>query len=403
MTDPPPPLSDPTAEQALLAVCLTSRPARDRARTHITGADFWNPHHERIWQAMSTLDREGRPVEWITLADVLAETPASLRLLPDLATNPAYAANVDVYADIVRSWSTRRRIRTLATKALQETTRPGCNPSSLAASLGSEFTNLHQSADVQDVTGYTMRELLADPDDTPEWVVPGLLAKGDRLILTGQEGLGKSHLLRQFAIHVAAGLHPLTMDRITPRRTMIIDCENGLRRLRAKSRIATEWAAKNGQDPMDRVYIDPRPRMDITRDADLSSIHRLLDAWQPDLLVIGPLYRLVAGGINDDDDASPVLAALDTIHDRGVLLLTEAHAGHTQGKGKVREMRPRGSSALLGWPDFGYGMRVNEKTGTVDLVPWRGDRDERNWPSSLRQAADGARWIEDWSPSDTVR
>lgn len=387
-------LTDPQAEAALLAVCFQSRPARDRARTHVTGADFWNPQHEKVWQAMSRLDREQRPVEWVSMADVLSSEPAALRMLPDLTTNPAYAANVDEYANLVRAWSMRRRMRTLAARVTQECSRSTIDPATLAATMTQEFASVQRTSESQDVTGYTMRELLADPDDEPEWVIPGLLAKGDRMILTGEEGLGKSHLLRQFAIHAAAGLHPFTMEHIRPMRTLIVDCENPLRGFKRKSRRQVAWAQQHGQDPIDRIYVDPRHRMDITRDADLAAIHRLLDAWQPDLMVIGPLYRLVEGGINDDDDASPVLAALDTIHGRDVLLLTEAHAGHSQGKGKVRELRPRGSSALLGWPDFGYGMRWDEERGAVDFVPWRGDRDERNWPSSIRRARDGDRWIE---------
>ena len=48
---------------------------------------------------------------------------------------------------------------------------------------------------------------------------------------------------------------------------------------------------------------------------------------------------------------------------------------------------PRGSSALLGWPEFGYGLRwADESTKDrriVEFVSWRGDRDERAWPSML--------------------
>jgi RecA-family ATPase len=39
-------------------------------------------------------------------------------------------------------------------------------------------------------------------------VIPGLLERRDRLMLTGEEGLGKSYLLRQIAVMAAAGLDP---------------------------------------------------------------------------------------------------------------------------------------------------------------------------------------------------
>ena len=73
------------------------------------------------------------------------------------------------------------------------------------------------------------------------------------------------------------------------------------------------------------------------------------------ILAIGPLSRLVPRALQTDDEAAPVLAALDTIRDRDIALLIEAHAGHTVGKGGQRDLRPRGSSALLGWPGLGVG------------------------------------------------
>lgn len=140
------------------------------------------------------------------------------------------------------------------------------------------------------------------------------------------------------------------------------------------------------------MMVDCLPRIDITRDKDLARIHQLLDAHQPDLVVIGPLYRLVPRALQTDDDAAPVLAALDTIRDRGAALMMEAHAGHALGKGGVRDLRPRGSSSLLGWPEFGYGMRGIGSEGYADLVQWRGPREDREWPARLRRA-DGFRWL----------
>jgi len=111
-----------------------------------------------------------------------------------------------------------------------------------------------------------------------------------------------------------------------------------------------------------------------------------LDTFTPDVLFIGPLYRLTPRAINSDDDAAPLLAALDTIRDRGVALVMEAHAGHAVGVGGERDLRPRGSAALMGWPEFGLGLRVDrDDSETFNVVPWRGGRDSREWPSRMRR------------------
>jgi len=385
--------SDPQAERAVLAACIESKTARTEARRHLTGADFDSPQHESVWQAMSRLDRHGKSIDPVTLNTVLAGDPAQT-LLVDLVTLVALPDHVGEYAAIVRSWSVKRQLEHAARQVVQQAMSPEANAVGFAASVVTKFAAIRDSGSSgDDLTALTVAELLAQGDDEPDWLVPGLLERRDRFMLTGEEGLGKSHLLRQFAVMGAAGLHPLDVDqRFPPLRTTVIDCENTWSQVRRKLRPQVAWASRFGEDPSDRMMVDCTSRMDITRDKDLARIHQLLDAQQPDLVVIGPLYRLVPRALQTDDDTAPVLAALDTIRDRGCALLMEAHAGHALGKGGIRDLRPRGSSSLLGWPEFGYGMRSIGAEGYADLVPWRGQREERDWPQRLRRG-DGLRWL----------
>jgi len=148
--------------------------------------------------------------------------------------------------------------------------------------------------------------------------------------------------------------------------------------------------AKNrrGQDPTSRIHMALSGRVNILDPATLGGIHRLIDQHNPGVVFIGPLYR-IAINLNTDEQVAPVIAALDSIRDRGVALVMEAHAGHAIGVNGVRDVRPRGSSALLGWPEFGYGIRkdLSEAAGpdVFDFVPWRGAREARAWPTQLRR------------------
>jgi replicative DNA helicase len=385
--------SDRGAEQALLAACMESKTARQEARRHIASNDFDDPRHEAVWDAMSRLDRHGKTVTPTTLSAIVG-VELTKAVLIDLVTTVGYPDAVPDYAAIIRGWSMRRRIEHEAHKVLRDVMNPDTHISGFAAGVASRFAAIRDSSGAaDDITGMTVSELLAQHDEAPEWLIPNLLERRDRLMLTGEEGLGKSHLLRQFAILAAAGLDPLTIDPIEPIRATIIDCENTWSQVRRRIRSTVEFAARQGSDPSDRVVVDCTSRMDITRDKDISRIHQLLDATQADLVVIGPLYRLVPRALQTDDDTAPVLAALDTIRDRGCALLIEAHAGHALGKGGVRDLRPRGSSSLLGWPEFGYGMRGIGTEGYADLVQWRGPREDREWPARIRRTQDSsARW-----------
>ena len=75
----------------------------------------------------------------------------------------------------------------------------------------------------------------------------------------------------------------------------------------------------------------------------------------------------------------------------------EAHAGHAQTAGGVRDLRPRGSAAIMGWPEFGFGIAMDPQDQTktlANLVRWRGDRDQRAWPEQFRRGGEWP-WMDD--------
>ncbi|WIB25411.1 AAA family ATPase [Curtobacterium sp. MCSS17_015] len=227
--------------------------------------------------------------------------------------------------------------------------------------------------------------------DTQDWLIPGLLERRDRLILTGGEGSGKSYFSRQLAIAAAAGVHPFHNQQTAPIRVLAIDAENSEVQWARNARYVTNMARQYGtDDPGKQVLVSAGTRLDLTRQADLDQVHKLMDSHKPDLVYIGPLYKLLAKAINSDDDAAPLIVALDGLRERGVALVMEAHAGHGKSLGGERDLRPRGSSALLGWPEFGLGLRpIEDDDSMVAVVRWRGDRDERHWPKHLRRGSPG--------------
>jgi hypothetical protein len=383
---------DRNAETAVLSCCMHSRVARDEAKKHLVRGDFYRPEHEVVWDAMMALDRKGETVDPAALMTALSGKRESA-LLPTLLTWPVVPESVAQHARAVRGWATKRRLYDESLRVQQMALSPTLEAETIAAETVTRFTQVRDSGVTEDVHSITLGELLENDDDEPDWLIPGLLERRDRFMLTGEEGLGKSFLLRQFAIMAAAGLHPFDdLQHIRPVRTMVIDCENTEGQVRRKTRGIVAHCGHFGKGDPRMVNLLCSPRIDITRDRDLARIHYELDACQPELVVIGPLYRLTSKAIQSDDEAAPLLAALDTIRDRGCALLIEAHAGHSLGKAGKRELRPRGSSALLGWPEFGYGMRAIAD-GYADLDAWRGDRDERDWPQRIKHDREGIRWV----------
>jgi len=391
-------ISDQLAEQAVLACCLHSKVARLDARNLISGTDFFYPHHEAAWDLMSRLDRQDMevdPVSLMGLAQVDRDSRSLIQVVMKITTLPV-AATTEVmrtHAHTVRQYAVRRRLLNEATRLRQLALDPSTDALGMAATAVNRFQALRDAGQSsEDIEAMTVEEMILEVDDEPEWVIPGLFEKGDRFLLTGEEGLGKSHMLRQIVLMAAAGLDPFNPDvHIKPVKGMVIDFENSKRQIRRRLYTTYQYALGKGRGEPGLATILPMPRSDITQDKVLSKIHREIDACQPELLVIGPLYKMSPRALQTDDEATPVLAALDTIRDRGIALLIEAHAGKSDNGSRKRDMRPRGSSALLGWPEFGYGM-VAAAEDTAALTPWRGDRDFRDIPDRVVRA-EGGLWV----------
>jgi hypothetical protein len=248
-------------------------------------------------------------------------------------------------------------------------------------------------------------DFIAESDAAEDWVIPGLLERGDRLIWTGIEGLGKTVVTRQIAVAAAAGIHPFTDIVFPPRKVLFIDCENPVRKSRRRFREVEEIArrAKCRPLPEGGFRIIHRPQaIDLSREEESDWLIERVTAHKPDLLVIGPLYKLHALDINEELAARSITAVLDRARAQvDCAVIIEGHAPH--GDNSSRALRPVGSSLFMRWPEFGYGIRrapatkdQRETKRRVVVQAWRGPREERSWPRNLEWGRDGVDWP--WVP-----
>jgi replicative DNA helicase len=415
---------DLAAEQAYLGALLLT-PPRDQRRVHqlLAPGDFYRPAHTLIHQAAATLLDHGEPVDPITLTAELQRAGTLLQAggpvaLSRLASSvPGVASSAPAYADRIRALALRRAMIETASRIAARGYDPAIEPADAAeeaVALAREVRDAGRAADdqpVEDMLDFLQHE------DTYDWIVPGLIERMDRLLLTGGEGGGKSVLLRQMATCIAAGIHPFTHQpsEYGPARILVLDCENSAAQSRRRYRHMLNVAAaqhmpvKRGQ-----LHIDVRPEgVDLTKATGRAWLMRRVEQVMPDVLVIGPLYQLHAGDPNSEEQARRITLALTEARMTArCALLMEAHAAKANGFGP-RGLAPAGSSLWLRWPEFGFGLRPVEDERSADedrarrLVPWRGTRDDRQFPPFLRQGhgANSWPWITyqpiDWDPITT--
>lgn len=416
------------AERALIGELVMCPDVLREVAAVVTPDDFGNIRLGAVFNLVAGLLSAGGTVDGQILAAEVAQRRKSdasswpdVRDLAGMVGSGSGLPGAAVgYAKVIAEASLRRSVAIAARRALQ-LAECGEVSTLIQDAMGEFQAARERHATGTGVDARTLREILDTVDPGYDWVIPDLLERGDRLIVTGFEGLGKSTWLRQLVILAAAGIHPMRLRPIPPVTALVIDAENSERQWRRKSAQMAAQAARNGQrDPRDHVHLSCNGRLDLTRSRDLEAIHRSLDELDPDIVMIGPLYKLVPQALNNDTDAAPLIVALDSLRDRGVTLLMEAHQSNEGSN--TRDLRPRGSRALVGWPEFGFGLARNtDNPNMVDVLRWRGDRDERDWPDQMlrggpfpwtdervpdhiRQAHYMGREPEQrWSPADALR
>ncbi|VXB82555.1 AAA family ATPase [Aeromicrobium sp. 9AM] len=389
----PPALHNPDAERALLGALLLEPGRAPQLHDHLEPHDFDDPRYEQIWDAIYTvLLRDGVQPDYLMVTNHLRETGQLTklgRLLPELIDACPTPANAEHYAAQVRNAARLRQADQALNRGLQlvRTATPDTVDSSMAETLQ---TLDDLSARVGPRHNATIRvptidDILAgDDEDAYDWVIPGLIEHQERVILTAEEGAGKSTLLRQIGITAAAGIHPFTGEAIDPVRVLHVDVENSLRQSRRRYRPLRIQAGANLDPDLLRVEIR-MAGIDLTSAEDREWLLRTTAAVQPDLLLIGPIYKLANGDPTEETSAKPVAMILDQVReatDCGLIL--EAHVAKAPSGQKKRPHEPYGWSGWLRWPEIGIYLDKDGK-----LTHWRGAREERDWPHKIER---GGHW-----------
>lgn len=393
---------DETAEKAIIGAAVSN--PRITGSIKLTEPDFAQPIHGALWEAITKAHADGLKPDPTTITARLRPgiNPAAIQALLVEVVGLGIVSNADAYAATIRDRAERRRIESTLAGIRQRLDNPDLSADDILAYAESHLlttTGLDQAVE----TLWTLDEFLDRDLPAIQWLIPDLLATGERLVLTGTEGLGKSIAMRQIGACVAAGLHPFTLRTVPARKVLLVDCENPERIMMAKLGDLRRVIRARSADTATRFTLKRYPQgLNLADAKERLDLHHILTVTRPDLLLIGPAYKLYVGGSNsrEEDLARLVTSHLDALREEfGFALILEHHSPHGGNDGQQRSVRPIGSSLWLRWPEFGLGLRPEKGTGInarlAELVPWRGARDERPWPRRLHGGKPGELpWID---------
>ncbi|WP_280430007.1 AAA family ATPase [Nocardia brasiliensis] len=398
---------DVWAERSLIGLALTHPESTRDVFLGLRAGDWFQSAHADVAAVVAEMFRDGIPVSAVTVHGELARRGRNVvtdQWLTEVAQEAWQPETAPRLAETVKRHAVSRTLIRSLREALGALESPdtAADVRAITGQLRGGLDRAESGVTVAATAGPTpLGEFLA-VEDRYNWLVPGVLERGERLVLTGGEGGGKSVLISQMAATIAGGLHPFTADVMANKsaRVLVIDCENSAaqsrRRYRWITRKVDQARTQAGAEPVrwsERIAIEMRPAgIDLCNANDAAWLEHHVSAWEPDVLVLGPLYKLHHQDPSSETAAREIAWIIDQLRERhGFALFTEAHSGNGTDMSGRRNMRPIGSSLWRRWSEYGFGLApsdgkpvVNGRARQVDVVAWRGAREERCWPVSFR-------------------
>lgn len=206
-----------------------------------------------------------------------------------------------------------------------------------------------------------IHDFLAEAESDYDWLIPDLFERGDRVVVAGRSATGKSEMLRQVAVCVAAGRHPFDVTTaITPARVLLVDIG-----ARAEGLRAGVERVQGALPPVGDNLTVFNP--DGSLESIWAGLGERVSATQPDLICIDSIWDLSTGR-----DGWAITSGLDRLR---------AICGSAMWLEHISDGGRPADRAWLYWPDFGF--LLNADGDAVDFTPYRGSRDERSWPKRL--------------------
>jgi len=240
-TDRVPPY-DQQAEAACLGSVLLNNEAMAQIRSVISGCeDFYVEAHRRIFEAMLELSSHGKPIDPVTLGNVLKERGdlekvGGAAIFSGLLDSVATVANVDHYAGIVRDKAATRKMIYTAQEIFARGFSEGINISEYLAESRKAIT-LASAFDVAEgprLVGTDIKEIFAELETgkAPEGMVKTGVGVIDELtgglwpklmtVIGGRPGMGKSALVLNIATNAAKQGKKVMYTTLEDDRRMVV-------------------------------------------------------------------------------------------------------------------------------------------------------------------------------------
>jgi RecA-family ATPase len=239
--------------------------------------------------------------------------------------------------------------------------------------------------------------IMKEPLPPIDWLVEGLIPRGERTLLYGEWGCMKSWVLLHLGLHIAAGKPWLGRFPIAqPRSVLYLDEEMPERALRRRIKqlgIGAELAT--GDLPFCAIsHLGSRFREGYAEDL----LKELRDkGFDPDVVIVETFRRVLVGNENEASDVSAFWQNVSPIQSEGKSLIVSHHMRKpsTMGHDPNRN-RASGSTDIMGGADnaFSVTRKHGEDAITIECEKARTTEEPSPFVMSLHERDEDNRPVE---------
>ena len=233
------------AEQTVLGSILIDKNAIYRVADLLSPQDFYSSAHERIYDAILTLNGKGQPVDVMTITNFLKEKEAlkdvgGSSYLAELTNMVTTASHVTHYAEIVKKNKILRELIRASAEITEEAFDSGRDLDDLMDIVEKKIFDISQKSTPQNLLpladelkgAYERMAKLADGGDKLRGVTTGFpaldnklsgLQKSDLIILGARPSSGKTSLALDIARNAARAGHRVGVFSLEMSREQVID------------------------------------------------------------------------------------------------------------------------------------------------------------------------------------
>jgi len=193
-----------------------------------------------------------------------------------------------------------------------------------------------------------------------EYYVQGIVPEKSKIVIFGEEKVGKSCVIQNLALDLVSGLPFLGFEVLKPCRVLLVQCEIQEAAFQKRLYRTLGSGRYDGRVPQDALFLvsdlNP-PKLDRAEGREW--LFQAVAERKPDVLFLDPLAKLIAGDFTKPLDMTYFLDSLDSIISNfNCTIIITHHARKAYGdRPYLFTQEMTGAKRLADWADAIWGLR----------------------------------------------